>query len=114
VAADDREPPRLLLWTLDGDELRDIGIGGTRLRQSTTVNGPWVGTTQLELVGDQMAPLRSHADHRVRVTGVLDAQDGTTGFVDQVQNAYGAEFRQLRVTRFEMVEGACVVHPHGR
>jgi hypothetical protein len=79
VVADDRVPPRLRLWTFDGDEPRDIGVGGTRLRQSTTVNGPWLGTRQLELVGDQMAPLRRLADHRVRVTGVLDAQAGQPG-----------------------------------
>jgi hypothetical protein len=115
VAVEDREPRRLLLWTLDVGGRRDPWVGGlTRTRQSTTVNGPWLGTRQLELVGDQVAPMRSHLDQRVQVTGVLEAQDGTTGFVDQVQNAHGAVFRQLRVTRFEIAEGSCTVEPHDR
>jgi hypothetical protein len=107
VAVDYRDPHRLLLWTLDAPGRVDVGAGFTHTGQSTTVNGPWLGTRQLELVGDQVESIGRHRDGRVRVSGVLEEQEGTTGFVDQVQNAQGAVFRQLRPTTFETVEGTC-------
>jgi hypothetical protein len=66
---------------------------------------------QLELIGNQLEAIGHDSNRPVRVSGVLEEQDGATGYVDQVQSARGAVFLQLRVTRFEPVAGSCTIDP---
>jgi hypothetical protein len=109
-----RESSRVLLWTLDdpsGSE-RVGRVSGTG--QSTSANGAWLGTTQLELEGDQVGEIATHHGHRVRVTGTLEEQGGSSGKVDQLQMSEGAVFRRLRPSHFELVEGTCAFDPRRR
>jgi hypothetical protein len=115
LTMDARQPQRLLLLTVDTSEQPGSQSSGlTRAEPSTSTRGPWVGTRQLELVGNQVAAMGRDSERRVRVNGVLEEQDGTTGYVDQVQSARGAVFRQLRVTTFETVEGSCAIDPRNQ
>jgi hypothetical protein len=102
----------LLLRMLDDSAAADsAGHGYPHTAQSTSINGPWLGTRQLELVGEQADAIASHAGRRVRVTGALEEQLASTGMVDQVQNFQGVAFRQLRPSAFEVVEGGCARQP---
>lgn len=103
---------RLLLWTLD--EPLPAGTTGESAplnRQSTSASGPWPGTRELELVGDQSEAMASHRGHRILVAGTLEEQHGSTGQVDLLQAANGVEFRRLRASEFKVVEGPCAFDP---
>ena len=77
------------------------------------MNGPW-GTRQLGLVGDQADAIGTHAGRRLLATGVLEAQRGSTGPVDQIQRCKARVFRQLRTFAFEVVEAPCAFDPRRR
>jgi hypothetical protein len=108
------ESSRVLLWTFEDPSAAEPAGGGIGSGQSTTVNGPWLGTRQLELVGDQAGELGTRHGQRARITGTLEEQRGSTGKVDQLQSAEGAVFRQLRPANFQLVEGPCAFDPRRR
>jgi hypothetical protein len=114
VELEGRESSRVLLWTLEEPPAPEPAGRGIGSGQSTTVNGPWLGSRQLELAGDQAGEIGSHHGKRVRVTGTLEEQGGSTGKVDQLQSAEGAVFRRLRPASFELVEGPCAFDPRRR
>jgi hypothetical protein len=112
LALDHQQDDRLLLSIVEAPPPEaSAGQPVAPASQSTTVNGPWVGTRQVELVGDQREAIGRHTGGRVRVSGQLEAHTGSTGHTDQLQHARGAEFRRLQVSSFEPVEGSCAADP---
>jgi hypothetical protein len=108
----DQQSSRHLLRTLDEPAAADPAPHGhPQTTESTSVGGPWPGTRQLELVGDQADAIAGHAGRRVRVTGMLEEQLASTGKVDQLQGFHGVAFRRLRASAFEVVEGGCALRP---
>lgn len=108
----DDEHERLVLWTLDDVEsLKATGRRVMSSGQSTSTNGPWIGTRQLELIGDRAAAIGKYRGQRVVVSGALEEQPGTTGPTDQVQHARGTSFRRLQAGGFEPVPGPCAFDP---
>ncbi len=102
----DKDDGRTLLWIVDEPAAE---VPRSTVGQSTSVSGPWAGTRQLALTGEQAATLRDHVGARVRVTGTIHEQVGTTGTVDQIRIVRGAQFQEFTVVRFEPAPGGCAL-----
>jgi hypothetical protein len=104
----DKDDGRTLLWIVDEPALA-AGVPRSTVGQSTSVSGPWAGTRQLALTGERAATLRDRVGERVRVTGTIQEQVGTTGTVDQIRIVRGAQFQEFTVDRFEPAPGGCAL-----
>jgi hypothetical protein len=83
------------------------GTGGAaRIGLSTSLDGPWIGTGVLELVPDPAVNIAQYRG-RVRMTGGIDAEPGTTGSVDQVKTERGVRVTTLHVQSLQPAEGEC-------
>jgi hypothetical protein len=97
------EPPR------ESTPDRDVvGSGGSHaIDQSTSIDGPWIGTRRLELSAAPTIAITQYDGRRIRVIGALEEQIGTTGRTDQIQHATGVRLRRLRVATVEPLAGDC-------
>jgi hypothetical protein len=105
----DRRTDRLFLLAVDDAPPRATGQPTDSVAQSTTANGVWLGTRQIELVGDRASTIGNHVGQRMWVTGVLEEQQGSTGHVDQIQHAEGVVCRRLNASSFEIVGDSCAI-----
>lgn len=90
-----------------GDEQSNgTGAAATRIALSTSLDGPWVGTGVLELIPDPSVDVAQYRG-RVRATGVIEAEAGTTGSVDQVKTEQGVRVTRFHVQSIQAAEGQC-------
>src|SRR5262249_51959753 len=90
-----------------GDEESNGTVAAaTRIGLSTSLDGPWIGTGVLELVPDRSVDISQYRG-RVRATGVIDAEAGTTGSVDQIKSQRGVQVTRLHVQSLQPAEGEC-------
>jgi hypothetical protein len=82
------------------------GAAGTRIGLSTSLDGPWIGTMVLELVPDPSVNLAQYRG-RVSATGVIKAEAGTTGSVDQMKTESGVRVASLHVQSLQPAKGEC-------
>jgi hypothetical protein len=97
----------------DGDQRGNIGPVGTPLSQSTSIDGPWIGTRQLELIPNGSMNLAQYYGRVVRVTGALEPAAGTTGLTDQMKAADGVRFVSVRVESLQPTERQCASAANG-
>jgi hypothetical protein len=82
------------------------GPGGARIGLSTSLDGPWIGTVVLDLVPEPSVNLSQYRG-RVSATGVVEAEAGTTGSVDQMKTERGVRVTSLHVQSLQPAEGDC-------
>jgi hypothetical protein len=87
-------------------ESNGAGASGTRIGLSTSLEGPWIGTGVLELVADPSVNVAQYRG-RVLATGVIEAEAGTTGLVDQMKSERGVRVTTLHVQSLQSGEGEC-------
>lgn len=87
-------------------ESNGTGAAGTRIGLSTSLDGPWIGTGVLELVTDPSVNVAQYRG-RVLATGVIEAEAGTTGLVDQINSARGVRVTTFHVQSLQAAKGMC-------
>jgi hypothetical protein len=87
-------------------ESNGTGATGTRIGLSTSLDGPWIGTVLLQLVPDPSVNIAQFRG-RVRATGVIEAEPGTTGSVDQIKIERGVRVTRFHVQSLQPAEGEC-------
>ncbi|HEX7793406.1 MAG TPA: hypothetical protein VF456_03600 [Vicinamibacterales bacterium] len=92
----------------NGDQESNRMGAAARIGVSTSLDGPWIGTGMLELVPDPTVNIAQYRG-RVRATGVIEAEPGTTGSVDQIKIVRGVRATSLHVQSLQPVEGECAV-----
>src|SRR5262249_48699976 len=88
------------------EQSNGTGAAGTRIGLSTSLDGPWIGTGVLELVPDPSVNVAQYRG-RVRATGVIQAEAGTTGLVDQMKTERGVRVTTFHVQSLQSAEGEC-------